>query len=168
MHLTTAQREGLPPSAFLLPGRRALPVTDARGHYDPDHIRAAAGRLSMMRNRGSVSPGEYHQARGRLERAKRAVGMGAARDNPAGEVGMGVGAALLFGGAGAVIGALTMPPVLSGSFSGAELGLGLLTVLGFGIGAIDPSRRDGAFAAGGVGLLSWLGLSLLSRVIPGA
>jgi hypothetical protein len=71
--LTAAQRRRLPASAYALPERRphhgSLPLTDARGRLDHGHIVSAAARLSMMRNRGSVTPAEYRRARARIDRA---------------------------------------------------------------------------------------------------
>lgn len=89
-HLTSRQREGLPDSAFALPelrrgGHGGLPLTNARGGLDRKHIGSAAARLSMMRNRGSISSSQYYRGRRRIEKAGRAVGMYGAQENPAGD-----------------------------------------------------------------------------------
>jgi hypothetical protein len=72
--LTYQQRLHLPASAFALPelrerGHGGLPLTNARGHLDPLHIRNAASRLAQMRKHGSVSAEQYHRARKTIMRA---------------------------------------------------------------------------------------------------
>ena len=57
------------------PKRRALLLTNAQGVVDQGHVKAAAGRLSMMRNQKHVSRAEYSQAIKRIRAAGRKVGV---------------------------------------------------------------------------------------------
>jgi hypothetical protein len=76
--ISSAQRAKLPARAFALPEKRALPLTDSSGkHLDAKHIRAAAARLSMMRNLGHVSKSEAARAHKRIELAAKKVGIAA-------------------------------------------------------------------------------------------
>jgi hypothetical protein len=83
--LTSQQRRHLPDSAFALPYKRKLPLTDARGRLDRKHIGNAAARLSMMRRRRTISPSDYMTAHRAIARAERQTGMGHAKQNPAGD-----------------------------------------------------------------------------------
>lgn len=83
--LTSQQRRHLPDSAFALPYRRKLPLTDARGRLDRKHIGNAAARLSMMRRRRTISPSDYMTAHRAIARAERQTGMGHAKENPDGD-----------------------------------------------------------------------------------
>jgi DNA repair protein RadC len=74
-HVSYADRQKLPARAFALPERRALLLTDAHGKVDEGHVKAAAGRLSMMRRLRHVTPSEYQEALRRIRRAGRQVGV---------------------------------------------------------------------------------------------
>jgi len=72
--LTYGQRKDLPDRAFALPekrdgGKGGLPLTDARGHLDPVHVKNAASRLAQMRKRGTVTPEQYARAKRKIIRA---------------------------------------------------------------------------------------------------
>lgn len=72
--ISYAKRADLPDSAFALPekrqgGKGGLPLTDERGKLDARHVSNAAARLSMMRNRGSVTPAQYRRARAAIQSA---------------------------------------------------------------------------------------------------
>jgi hypothetical protein len=82
--LTYHARKNLPDSAFALPAKRKLPLTNARGRLDPHHIGNAAARLSMMRRRKTISHGDYVKAHRAITRAERETGMGKAMENPGG------------------------------------------------------------------------------------
>jgi hypothetical protein len=82
--LTYRARQNLPDSAFALPAKRKLPLTNARGRLDPHHIGNAAARLSMMRRRKTISHGDYVKAHRAITRAERETGMGKAMENPVG------------------------------------------------------------------------------------
>jgi hypothetical protein len=69
--LTTAQRKRLRSSQFALPERRALPIVDKR------HVRNAAARLEQMyRLHGTVTRDEYKEAKVRIWRAEKRLGIG--------------------------------------------------------------------------------------------
>ncbi len=70
-----ADREKLPPSAFALKKRRALLLTDKDGKLDIGHVKAAAGRLSMMKHLGHLKPGEWKEGHARIMAAGKKVGL---------------------------------------------------------------------------------------------
>lgn len=70
-----ADRENLPPSAFALRKRRALLLTDKNGNLDAGHVKAAAGRLSMMKHLGHLKPGEWKEGHARIMAAGKKVGL---------------------------------------------------------------------------------------------
>jgi DNA repair protein RadC len=75
--LTYAERKKLPDSAFALPKRRELPLTNAKGDLDARHVDNAAARLSMMDHEGSVTKAEKESAHKKIEAAKKKLGIGA-------------------------------------------------------------------------------------------
>jgi hypothetical protein len=81
-HVSYADRKKLKSSAFALPARRALLLTDKHGNVDAEHVRAAAARLSMMRNLGHVTRSEYAQAHRRIQQAGRKVGVDVSDPGP--------------------------------------------------------------------------------------
>jgi hypothetical protein len=82
--LSSHARRNLPDSAFALPKKRKLPLTDARGQLDRKHIGNAAARLSMMRHRRTISHSDYLTAHRAIARAEKRTGMHA-MENPAGD-----------------------------------------------------------------------------------
>lgn len=120
--LTTAQRRHLPKSAFALPDRRALPLTDGDGNLDPHHIANAAARLSMMKNDLAVTEREYERAHERIRRAACKVGMDATclAENPLSTgqkvaIGVGAGVVVLGGILLATRSAAAAPPASGGA-----------------------------------------------------
>jgi hypothetical protein len=76
-HVTTWQRRKLPRSAFALPDRKppALLMTNRKGEFTKGHVLAAASRLSMMENKGTLKRGEFTMAHTRIARAGRKIGL---------------------------------------------------------------------------------------------
>lgn len=87
-HVTTAQRNRLSPSAFALPKARKLLLTDKNGKVNAGHVKAAAGRLSMMRNDGSLSRAEYATAHKRIVSAGKRAGVSVREVNECGKRGV--------------------------------------------------------------------------------
>lgn len=86
-----------------------------------------------------------------------------ARENPTMSPLMtGIVVTLLAGGVGALYGGLTMGT--SGIYGGIEQGAVLAGIGGLITGMLNPAMREGAFAVGGVGLLSELLLGLAGGV----
>lgn len=68
--LTASQRRHLKASQFALPARRQLPI------HNRAHVRNAAARLEQMRRRGTITMGEYREAKRRVLRAEKKLGIG--------------------------------------------------------------------------------------------
>ncbi len=73
--LSYQDKQNLPDSAFALQRTRDLPMTDKYGRLDEKHVDNAAARLSMMWNEDTISKGEYQHALGRIQRARRQLGL---------------------------------------------------------------------------------------------
>lgn len=74
--LTYEERKKLPASAFALPKRRQLPLTNARGELDAKHVDNAAARLSMMDHEGEVTKAEFQSATRKIAEARKRLGLG--------------------------------------------------------------------------------------------
>jgi hypothetical protein len=81
-----------------------------------------------------------------------------ARDNPMSPLMTGIVWVLLGGIAGAIYGGLQTGT--GGIFGGVEQGAALVGIGGLITGLLSPEMRDGAFAVGGVGLLTELVLGI--------
>ena len=73
--LTYDERKKLPASAFALPKRRELPLTNGKGELDPKYVDNAAARLSMMDHEGHVTKAEKESAHKKIEAAKKKLGL---------------------------------------------------------------------------------------------
>ena len=75
--MTAAERHGLPRTAFALRKRNppALPLRDIRPGKERDYIKAASGRLMMMKNLGHLRPGEWEEGARNIAAAAKRVGV---------------------------------------------------------------------------------------------
>ena len=76
-HMTAAERQSLPLTAFALRRRTppGLPLRSPRPGSARGYILAASARLSMMRRLGHLGPGEYAEAARHIAEAARRVGI---------------------------------------------------------------------------------------------
>lgn len=74
--LNAKKRNALPDSAFALPKKRGYPIHDAA------HVRAAASRLEQAKKAGTVTPGEYAEAKRAIAKAARRFGIASQYNKP--------------------------------------------------------------------------------------